>query len=425
MNKNIFLQFLPFITLPIAILSVQPYTSLPFGNTTIWWMVELFILATIVFSIKYFYDPKQNRSMQFINFYLFYIAFSFFHGTLVAEIYWDWKALISNTMALLMPLIAYLATNVVISQMLLYKYFKYVLPTFFIYMIFIAPGAWGYYLNPVTLMIFFIPVLKIRYKLIIIVLTLVAVASLGARSNVIKFSIPFLILFVYYIPEIFKIRTLKLARLVLFTVPIFLFVLAVNGIFNPFAMNDYLEGDYTTQVVVDEGDLVEEDLAGDTRTFLYIEVLTTAKKYNSWWIGRSPALGNETESFGNQMERIYGKRERYRNEAAMLNIFTWTGLIGVLIYSLIFLRASYLGIYKSKNIFAKMLGLYVSFRWLYAWVEDINEFDLNYFVLWFIVGLCMSESFRNLTNEEVKIWAMGTFDKRYRFYFKKNCSENE
>jgi hypothetical protein len=28
MNKNIFLQFLPFITLPIAILSVQPYSTL-------------------------------------------------------------------------------------------------------------------------------------------------------------------------------------------------------------------------------------------------------------------------------------------------------------------------------------------------------------------------------------------------------------
>jgi hypothetical protein len=125
------------------------------------------------------------------------------------------------------------------------------------------------------------------------------------------------------------------------------------------------------------------------------------------------------------MEEMYGKNERYRNEASMLNVFTWTGIIGVIIYSLIFWQASYLGIYKSKNNVAKMLGLYVSFRWLYAWVEDVNNFDLNYFILWFIVGLCMSETFRNLTNEEVKIWAMGTFDKRFRFYFKKNSSENE
>ena len=424
MNKNIFLQFLPFITLPIAILSVQPYTTYEFGNTTIFWVIQFFILATVVVGIRLFYDPKQNRSMLSVFIYLFYMAFSFLHGTLAAEVYWDWKALISNTMSLLMPLIAFLATNVVISQILLYKYFKYVLPTFFLFMAFIAPSAWGYYLYPAALMAFFIPVLKLRYSILLVVLAIISASALGARSNVIKFSVPFIILIYYYFSQFFNFHTLKLVRVTFFVAPVLLFLLAINGIFNPFAMHEYVEGEYTSQAVVD-GEVMEEDMAADTRTFLYHEVLTTAKKYNSWWIGRSPARGNETQWFGSWMEKMYGKNERYRNEASMLNVFTWTGLIGVIIYSLIFWQASYLGIYKSKNNFAKMLGLYVSFRWLFAWVEDVNNFDLNYFVLWFIVGMCMSESFRNLTNEEVKIWAMGTFDKRYRFYFKKNSSENE
>ena len=36
----------------------------------------------------------------------------------------------------------------------------------------------------------------------------------------------------------------------------------------------------------------------------------------------------------------------------------------------IFWRASYLAITKSKNIFIPIIGIYIAFRWMFAWIED-------------------------------------------------------
>ena len=60
-----------------------------------------------------------------------------------------------------------------------------------------------------------------------------------------------------------------------------------------------------------------------------------------------------------------------------------------------------------------MLGIYVAFRWLYSWVEDVNNFSINYFMLWIMIGMCLSTSFRSMTDYEVTIWIRGAFDKRY------------
>ena len=70
-----------------------------------------------------------------------------------------------------------------------------------------------------------------------------------------------------------------------------------------------------------------------------------------------------------------------------------------------------------------MLGIYVAFRWLYSWIEDVNDFSLNYFMLMIMLGLCFSESFRNMSNKDVVIWVRGMFDVRYirlqQYLFKK------
>ena len=119
-----------------------------------------------------------------------------------------------------------------------------------------------------------------------------------------------------------------------------------------------------------------------------------------------------------------GRYERISNEIGLANVFTWTGIIGVVLFSLIFFRASYLAVNRSKSIYAKMLGIYVAFRWLYSWIEDVNDFSLNYFMLMVMIGLCFSESFRNMTNKDITIWVRGIFDVRYvrlqQYLYKKN-----
>jgi hypothetical protein len=273
-----------------------------------------------------------------------------------------------------------------------------------------------------------LPILNKRQKTLLLVATfIVLVADLGARSSVIKFSLPLLILIIYYFRNIIPVKTIETLRLSLFIIPILFLVLGVSGVFNVFKMNEYIKGEYTSMGVDGEGNIVEQDIIVDTRTFLYVEVLESAVNNNYWLLGRTPARGNDSDTFGVLAAELTGRYERIENEIGLANVFTWTGIVGVILYFLIFYRATFLAINKSRNIYVKMLGVYVAFRWLFSWIEDVNNFSLNYFMLMIMLGLCFSYSFRNMTDNEIIIWARGIFDVRYvrlqQILFKKEINE--
>lgn len=419
-NKQIVSQAIPVTILPITVYSVVvfikrgvPLSSL-MNNTTIWWGISFVILGFFFFSKYSFFDKRNERNMRIVWVYLLWNAICIVRGMFVAEIYWDWKALIGNTMALMLPIAAYAATNKVIVQSLLAFYVKYALPLFLLFAVILRTDAYGFYLAPVSFLLLFLPVLSKRQKVILLGLTAVVfVADLGARSNVIKFGVPVLILAVYYARRVVTLKLLETVRLALLIIPIILFVLGVSGTFNIFDTDSYIKGDYTATGTDMQGNKVEENVMADTRTFLYKEVLGSAIENNYWLFGRTPARGNDSDSFGVWAFEVTGRYERIENEIGLANVFTWTGLIGVILYSILFFRASYFALNKSKNIYAKMLGIYVAFRWLYAWVEDVNNFSLNYFMLMIMIGLCFSHSFRNMTEKEVVFWVRGIFDNRY------------
>jgi hypothetical protein len=178
-------------------------------------------------------------------------------------------------------------------------------------------------------------------------------------------------------------------------------------------MSEYLKGDYVSVGTDNQGNRVEMSAITDTRTFLYIEVLESAINNNYWFLGRTPARGNDSNTFGVLASELTGRNERLANEIGLANVFTWTGIMGVILYFLIFYRASYLAVNRSNNIYVKMLGVFIAFRWLYSWVEDVNNFSINYFMLMIIFGMCFSHSFRKMTNNEIIIWARGIFDARF------------
>lgn len=413
MNKIKLSSFISFSILLITIYSVQYQTSYPIGNTTIWWFILGSILIAFWKGSNLFADPVDSQSMQVVKWYLIWNVSSIIYGFFMAETYWDWKGLVLNSMGLLLPIVAYTATNKTKMQDMLAFYMKYTLPLFIPFAFIISTNIYGYYLVPISFLMLFFPVLTTRAKIIVIGATLVVLtADLGARSSIIKFAIPLLFLSFYYFRIISNIKIMELLRKLFIVAPLIFFILAISNIFNIFKMDDYIKSEYKEVKRNADGEIVIENLKADTRTFLYFEVLITAIEYNSWLIGRSPARGNKSESFGE--DDISGRGERLGNEVGILNVFSWTGLVGVLLYLFVFYRASHLAVNQSNNIFIQMIGLYIAFRWSYAWIEDINEFKLNYFMLWIMIGLCFSKAFREMTNDEVKIWACGIFDKRYR-----------
>jgi hypothetical protein len=414
LRRNLFSLSILLVCISSIATYIQSKTGLPVANTAMWWLFNGLILYSFFVAKRYFDDNTPIKSMIFVQCYLLWNCFSAMHGVFIAENYWDWKSLIANGMASLIPIVAYAATNHNLMQNMLRFYIKFTMPLFLLFAVMITPDAYGFYLVPVSFILLFFPALTLRWKIGLLVITVfVITADLGARSNVIKFAVPVILSFIYYFRLFIPTTLFEIMRKLLFIAPILLFTLAITDTFNVFKISDYIESDYSTVGVNAYGEQINDNLKADTRTFLYVEVLASAEKNNSWLIGRSPARGYESDWFG--ADDPAGRWERAGSEVAILNIFIWTGIVGVLLFGLCFYQASYLAINQSNNIFSKILGVFVAFRWCYAWVEDINYFSLTTVFIWIMIGLCYSKSFRAMSNQDVKIWVRGIFDKRYSY----------
>lgn len=102
------------------------------------------------------------------------------------------------------------------------------------------------------------------------------------------------------------------------------------------------EGKYV-EIKIVNGEIRAEDLSVDTRTFIFEEVATSALRHNYLIWGRTPARGNDSRVFGYASET--GKNERHSNEVCHPNVFTWLGIIGLLLYSFIYFQSSYLAFF--------------------------------------------------------------------------------
>ena len=140
----------------------------------------------------------------------------------------------------------------------------------------------------------------------------------------------------------------------------------------------------------------------NTRTFLYAEVINSMKnKDNSLLFGGGASNGYQTNYFNDANVSLYSNQERYRAEAAFLNTLNRSGLIGVLLEMLILFFAAYYAINKSNNDFCKLLALYLYLSFILYFLELPQELNLGYFFYYFIIGICLNNSFRKANDKEV------------------------
>lgn len=410
-------NFISYAILLITLSSVTLWISLPIGNTFIWWGIFGSILISFLASKNLYYDRQNDENIKMLLVYLGWNLICILRGTWVAENYWEWKFLVGSGMVLLLPVSIYVTSSPELVQKILSVWIRFALPGFFLLLpFFIAGDALGRYLVPICFLLLFIGVLPDKWKIVMVIFSVgVIFAAPDARSNVIKFGVCILLGLLFYLRRLIPLTMFALVRWLLLAMPVVLFCLAITGKFNVFKMDEYLAGDFTT-TVTSNGEEKEENLITDTRTALYEEVLASALKYDYVLSGRTPARGNESPSFGDYSLEVLrtGKMERFSNEVSILNIFTWTGAIGVFLYFFIFYKATRLAVYSSNSIFMRIVGINVAFRWAYAWVEDFSDFDLSYFFLWVMIGMCFSKSFLLMTDSDVEHWIWGIFDKRYR-----------
>lgn len=416
--KYILTKLFPLLIIIVTVFSVQQWLSIPVTTTFISWIVNFYIIYVILkFKTKYTAllsaSYIERYDWYLIMIYLLWLLFNSIRGAFIAENYWEWKQLITGVQSLSLPLFIYVFSVPIIAKNVLKYWFKYALFVFIILVPFLGTDAYHFYLGPLFIVGCFIPILPKRWKLVIGGLLIIMLfINLGARSQVIKSAIVLLATLGIYFRKFIPIKLLKLVHVFCYIFPIILLYLGLSGTFNIFEDLSSNGGKYVEKKVVN-GEVVEDDLSADTRTFIYVEVIESALKHNYVIWGRTPARGNDSVTFGsfNAEELKTGKYERHSNELCHTNVFTWLGLVGVVLYSLIYFRSSYLAIYKSNNIYIKYLGCFIAFRWAYGWVEDFNRFNIMNISLWMMIAIGMSIQFRSMSNEQFMLWLSGIFSR--------------
>lgn len=374
--------------------------------TVLWWFYNFIFLIITIIIINIYYNNDETPLLV-VKLFLAWNIISIIRGFFTAENYWEWKILIETIFVFLIPLFVFIFIDQKILKKVMSSWYKYMLLISLLFIPFISHNDFlGRYLAPITFLLLVFPLLPKKWKIITLFYTiLVLLAGFDARSNIIKFSIAFFLGIMYYFKFLFLDKFFKAIHITFFITPVILLILGLSGTFNIFKVGDYIKGDYTIQSN-ETGDERELNLKGDTRTFIYVETISSAIKYDYVIQGRTPARGYESYYFGDytKYELGTGKLERFSSEVSILNFFTWNGLIGVILYFLVFFYSSFLAIYRSNNYFIKVIGLFVAFRWSFAFIEDFTKFDIQYIFLWLFISICFSKSFRNMTNEEFKHW---------------------
>jgi len=132
----------------------------------------------------------------------------------------------------------------------------------------------------------------------------------------------------------------------------------------------------------------------DTRTFLYYEVFQDLKLNKAFLFGKGMNAGYASESFQTYSRQVV--------EVGFLQMLLKTGIIGCLLYFSIILSAIVKALGRSRSLFMKALGLLLASYLLLFFIENIIAFNLLNVIIWYIVGLCSSETLRSLSDQEIR-----------------------
>jgi len=209
---------------------------------------------------------------------------------------------------------------------------------------------------PVLLLTYYYQRKSIRVVVFLSVIALLILSYFSSqRANIIFFGLSL----AFYIFEYYRqpvIRILKKIILSLKLVIMTIFLLLVVGYW------------FNT--------IFNKTMLQDTRTFLAVEL----------FLDTSPA------------ERVIGR-----------GVLGTGGGIMVGLYLLILLPAAFLGIFRSKNIIARMSGYFI-LLYLFLWlVSYYPVYSAEYILLWMAAGTCISPQVRKIPNSEILIKKNGRY----------------
>jgi hypothetical protein len=370
-------------------------------------------ILCIYIGIKNYQEQKINQNkILFVLF--FWLFFNIVKGFFVASNYWDWKSLLTNYIPLCCIASSILiASNLSHVQELYNLYFNKLM--FFGLLIIpftysISPDTFAFINLSIYFIALFIPFMRIKKKLqLVFYIVLSIILSPDHRTNIVYAGASMLIILSYYLGLINLNKVMNKIRIVLFFSPIIFFSLAVTGTFNILNIENELNiGGVEISSKYQDKDV--DDFLVDTRSDLYRDIFIELKKTNSIITGVSGAKGYARISQSSVLRET--GFTRYGSEIGMATVILREGIIGCFLYGLIFYYASKQAIKNSKNSLTKLLGLLVLLKWSYFFVGDAIWFGFSAWTNYILLGLCLTPSFREMSNEEINDWIDGVLYKK-------------
>jgi len=243
---------------------------------------------------------------------------------------------------------------------------------------------------PVLLLTYYYQRKSIRVVVFLSVIALLILSYFSSqRANIIFFGLSL----AFYIFEYYRqpvIRILKKIILSLKLVIMTIFLLLVVGYW------------FNT--------IFNKTMLQDTRTFLAVELFLDTSPAERV-IGRG-VLGTYYSPYfkhWNKSNEGGDSPTRSVNEIGYLQMMLKGGGIMVGLYLLILLPAAFLGIFRSKNIIARMSGYFI-LLYLFLWlVSYYPVYSAEYILLWMAAGTCISPQVRKIPNSEILIKKNGRY----------------
>ena len=225
-----------------------------------------------------------------------------------------------------------------------------------------------------------------------------ALYGISQRFDYLRVLLPFVVLllikFHFFLGRIMS----KILYGCLMLIPIVLFLLALNGKFNVFDMDSYIEGSYISSS--------GENMKDDTRTMLYEEALNSAMDNNYLWYGRTPGYGYDSKFVANREGTFYaesGVFPQRNSEVFVVNMFTWTGVIGLSAWFMFFIFWGLKVLNRARNRYIRALTIYVGFFWICDWIS--NYFvapSSTYMLLFMVIAICSQRKYQLMSDLQIE-----------------------
>ena len=355
-------------------------------------------------------DLFWKNSLYIVTIFFISNIFIVLHGTLNLKDLYDYVDLVTNqlVLALVIPFSIYFGVNNKLFEGAIQGYLKY---SFFITLILLittqdtGPLGFARSMYPILLFLLLVPFIDYKYSFFILAMTAGLVVNFYfQRSVLLNFIATTFIMATYYFRR-FKITliSMKLMRYIFLLCP---FVSIYLALFHNFNIFQYIEGldilgNFELSYVDGSGG---RDVLVDSRTGIYEDVFFELKKQSAYIFGLGANGKTDTSLFNVDFEN-YGaiySNGRPSTESGMLNFIQWGGILGSSVYYYLFWKTSYLAIYKSKNWFFVMLGVWISFKCFYSFIEDILIFGPSTIFLFITIGLSLNSELRMLDNNNFK-----------------------